>query len=303
VSEEQNARRRLSTLPGFTAESAERARLTQLPGLTNRVFKVELGNEALCLRIPGAGTASLIDRRAEEMNARAAAQAGVAPEIVHFDADGAMLTRFVDGAPVTPAHLVKSPGALRRTAAALRTLHVTAPDFTGVFRAFETMERYLALVEAAGRRLPVRHRHVLQQAGALRAALAARPAELRPCHCDPTGRNIIDTGERVWLVDWEYAAMNDPMWDLAYFSVEAELTGRADLDLLTAYLGRPPHEVEAARLAVTKAGCELLAALWALVQGTQGNRVADFRGYAERTFSRAAERMGTAEFARQLEAC
>jgi len=298
---ELSARRRLSTVPGFTRELAERARLTRLPGLTNLVFQVEVGGERLCLRIPGAGTELHIDRRAEEANARAAAAAGVTPEIIHFGEDGTLMTRFVDGAPVTPAHLMQDPGALQRTAAALRMLHDAAVEFAGVFCSFEIMDRYVTFLGARGPALQARHRETIRMAEPVRAALAARPPKLRPCHCDPTGRNLIDTGERVWLVDWEYAAMNDPIWDLAYFSIESEMGQHADGALLTAYLARPPCDAEAARMAVMKAACELLGATWALVQEAQENRAADFRAYAERTFARAAERMGSAAFASQLE--
>jgi thiamine kinase-like enzyme len=253
------------------------------------------------LRIPGSGTERIVDRRREEVNARAAAAIGATPEIVHFGEDGVMLTRFVAGAPLTPEHLQKSPGALGRAAAALRTLHQSCAYFAGVFKAFETIDAYFALLGERRTALPARHREVLAMAGPARAALAARPAELRPCHCDPTGRNLIDTGERVWLVDWEYAAMNDPAWDLAYFSLLSGLDETADGALLAVYSGRPPREAEAARVAVTKAACELLAATWALVQEAQGNRAADFRGYAEQTFDRAAERIASAGFARQIE--
>ncbi|MGH6925467.1 MAG: phosphotransferase [Propylenella sp.] len=299
---EKTARRRLAALPGFTASGAEQARLTRLEGLTNSVFKVETDGEALCLRIPGHGTEAIVDRRREEVNARAAAAIGVTPEIVHFGEDGVMLTRFVAGAPLTPERLSENPGALERAATALRTLHQSAASFAGVFKAFETIDAYVALLGERGAALPARHRKALAFAGPARSALGTHPAKLRPCHCDPTGRNLIDTGERVWLVDWEYAAMNDPAWDLAYFSLLSGLDETADGALLTAYFGRRPRAAERARVAVTKAACELLAATWALVQEAQGNRVADFRGYAERVFAQAAERMAAPAFAKNLQA-
>ncbi len=300
VSEERDARLRLAALPSFDAETAAAARLTRLAGLTNCVFKVDTGAETFCLRVPGVGTDSIADRRAEEANARAAAAAGVTPEVLHFAGDGTMLTRFVEGALVMPEHLRENPEALQRVAAALRTLHDRAPEFAGAFDVFEIMQSYAALLETRGSAMPGGARAILREANALRDALAARPASLRPCHCDPTGRNLIDTGERVWLVDWEYAAMNDPMWDLAYFSAESELDGAADIGLLTAYLAREPDKTEPARMAVTKAACELLAALWALVQRTEGNRTTDFTAYAEAAFARAARRMAAPEFAKDL---
>jgi thiamine kinase-like enzyme len=54
-----------------------------------------------------------------------------------------------------------------------------------------------------------------------RAALSANPTpELVACHCDPLCENFLDTGERIFIVDWEYSGMNDPMWDLGDLSVE-----------------------------------------------------------------------------------
>ena len=101
--EESLARDRLAAIPGFDGHRASRARLTRLVGMTNRVYKVESEGERFCLRIPGGGgAAAKIDRRAEEVNARLAATAGVAPEVLYFDADGLMLTRFLDAEPASP---------------------------------------------------------------------------------------------------------------------------------------------------------------------------------------------------------
>jgi thiamine kinase-like enzyme len=299
--DKETALARLAALPGFAPESIRGARLTRLAGLANQVFKVELESGLFCLRVPGEGTETIIDRRAEEQNARAAAAAGITPEIIHFAEGGTMLTRFVDGALATPAHILQSAGTLERVATVLRSLHERTPDFAGTFRVFEIMERYVALLEDRGVALPGESRATLARAEAVRAALAASPVALRPCHCDPTGRNVIDTGGRVWLVDWEYSAMNEPAWDLAYFSIESGLGGEADNALLAAYFGRPAELPEAARVAVMKAACELLAALWALIQHADGNRRLDFRRYADRSFAQSAARMATPAFTRQLD--
>ena len=297
---EEAARQRLAELLGLGRRQTRDAKLTRLGGLTNRVFKVELDAEALCLRIPGRGSAAITDRRREEHNARAAAAIGVTPEVVRFATDGAMLTRFVTGEIVTPEYLEANPEALARAAAVLRKLHTSSADFAGLFDAFATMDAYVALLERQGAALSKRHRRIVSTAQPVRDALQAHRAELCPCHCDPTGPNLIDTGARVWLLDWEYSAVNDPMWDLAYLSIESSLSEDADRALLDAYLGRPARPTEAARMAVTKVSCALLAGLWALVQEAQGNDVADFRCYAERTFERVDERMEHAAFAVDL---
>ena len=80
---------------------------------------------------------------------------------------------------------------------------------------------------------------------AMRAALARNPVPLVPCHCDPLCENFIDTGARMWVVDWEYSGMNDPMWDLGDLSVEGGfdavqfLLAALGMTALTASLGKP----------------------------------------------------------------
>ena len=111
---QEGARRRLAKIPGFSPDTANAARLTRLVGFTNRVYRVEVDGRSVCLRIPGDGAAAAIDRRAEEVNARLAAKAGVAPEVLYFGEDGVMLTRFIeDAVPLRPERIRGSEGALR----------------------------------------------------------------------------------------------------------------------------------------------------------------------------------------------
>jgi thiamine kinase-like enzyme len=299
--EAREVRRRLAALPGFRSEDAAEARVTRLVGFTNRVYKVETGRERLCLRIPGTGAAAMVDRRTEEVNARLAARAGVAPEVVHFGDDGVMVTRFVeDAVPLLPGELTEE--ALRRGALALRRLHEAEIVFASRFDAFAFIDSYLDVLARLRTPLADEQRGAVATVQAIRPVLAATTVSLKPCHCDPTGRNLLDTGERVWLVDWEYSGMNDPMWDLAYFSIESRLDDRGDRNLTEAYFGRGPRPSEAARMALWKPVCEVVAALWALIQVGEGTTGGDFSGYAEASFARAATRMRAADFAHHIEA-
>jgi thiamine kinase-like enzyme len=301
--EEDDARGRLAGISGFSLELAGSARLTRLLGFTNRVYKVEVGDRNYCLRLPGDGAAAKIDRRAEKVNARLAAEAGVAPEVLYFGEDGVMLTRFIDGGmPLRPERIEASEGALERGAVALHRLHDSGVVFANTFRVFETIDAYAAALARLSRPPTDFEQHAIRATDAIRRALEANPIAPKPCHCDPTGRNLLDTGEKVWLVDWEYSGMNDPMWDLAYFSIESLLDETGDDALLTAYFSAAPDAQMAARMAVLKPVAEVMAALWALIQIAEGKPGGDFFGYAKATFERAAERMASPDFAWHLEA-
>ena len=302
AAEEADARRRLAVLPGFSLETANAARLTRLLGFTNRVYRVDFGAKSVCLRIPGDGAAAKINRRAEETNARLAAKAGVAPDVLYFGDDGVMLTRFVEGGlPLRPERIRASEGALERGAIALRRLHDANIVFAGAFRAFETIDAYAAALRRLGRPPSDFEQAAIRETQAIGKVFSMHPARPCPCHCDPTGRNLLDTGERVWLVDWEYSGMNDPMWDLAYFSIESLLDEAGDRALLTAYFGRAPEESVVARMALLKPVAEAMAALWALIQIAEGKTGGDFSGYAEATFKSAGERMASPDFPRHLQ--
>jgi thiamine kinase-like enzyme len=280
-----DARRALGLL--LSPARAASAAIVPLPGFTNRVYRVRIAGESFALRIPRPGTAAIIDRRVEAANARAAAAIGIAPEVLHFGADGIMLTRFVEGAvPLRPERLRADRPALRRAARALRRLHGSELSFARDFDPFAIAADYLAVLNRLGRRLTDAERGAVEALAPVQAAFAAWPAASKPCHCDPTGGNLLDDGARVWLVDWEYSGMNDPAWDLAYLAIEAGLSPERQQALLTDYLGRAPATGEAARVVAMRPVVEILTALWGLIQHAQGNRVADFPALVERAFRR-----------------
>lgn len=273
----------------------------RLGGLTNVVWR--LGDA--CLRIPGKGTEEYIDRGAEAVAARAAAAAGVAPDVLFVDPDtGVMVTRFIAGAqtmtPDTFGHGPSGDGQIARAAFALRQLHRSEAVFTTEFDLFAMIDEYLELLSGKDVALPEGYHDAVKQAGAIRTALARNPVAPVACHCDPLCENFLDTGSRMWVVDWEYSGMNDPMWDLGDLSVEAGFDESHDSALLNAYFDGDVPEAEHARMIIYKAMCDLLWTLWGLIQLANSNPAEDFRAYADGRFSRCKTLMATPEFGRHL---
>ncbi|CAM5413178.1 thiamine kinase-like enzyme [Aquamicrobium terrae] len=287
------ARAALETIPQFRGYRGE---IVRLGGLTNLVFQA--GD--YCLRIPGKGTEEYIDRANEAAAAREAARAGVSPEVLHFDPEsGVMVTRFVAGTEtMTPRNFRDRKGSPARAALAFRRLHDSGAVFPFRFELFSMIDDYLKVLSTKDIALPPGYHEVVREADQnVRSALAAHPLPLVACHCDPLCENFLDTGERMWIVDWEYAGMNDPLWDLGDLSVEAAFDAAQDEEMMRAYFGGEPRPAERGRVVIYKAMCDLLWTLWGLIQLANGNPADDFRAYSDGRFARCRALMEKPEFA------
>jgi len=294
------ARDTLKTIPGLAAIDWASIPIERLGGLTNLVFRA--GD--YCLRIPGKGTEEYIDRANEAVAAKEAARAGVSPEVMHFDeATGVMLTRFIDGAVTMSPDLFKQrKGSPARAGEAFRKLHRSGAKFPFRFELFSMIDDYLRILSGKTVDLPEGYHDVLTEAETVRGALNAHPLPLTACHCDPLCENFLDTGERMWVVDWEYSGMNDPMWDLGDLSVEAGFDPAQDEEMIWAYFGGVPRPDELGRVVIYKAMCDLLWTLWGLIQHANENPVDDFMAYALNRFHRCRALMADPDFAAHVKA-
>ena len=285
------------TRAGFPADSPT----TRLAGLTNVNHLVEHDGAQFVLRIPGPGTSEYIDRRNEEVAARSAAAAGVNAEVVFFDpGDGLMVTRFIEGAATMSAERFRDLDAVARAGRAFRELHTTAAPFGNDFDLFGMIDDYKRLLAEKGATLPDGYEELQATAEATRAALEATKRPFVPSHCDPLCENFLDTGERMFVIDYEYSGNNDPMWDLGDLSVEGLFGPEQDEALLRAYFGGEPPAAEVGRMIAYKAMCDLLWTLWGVIQHVNQNPVDDFWAYAVGRFERCARLMHSPEYSDHL---
>lgn len=294
----------LQNLPQMVGVAMGSYVTTRLGGLTNLVYRVETDNETLIVRIPGEGTESYIDRSVELHNARAAARAGVSAEVLWADAaSGVMISRFIDASvTMTPDLFQSRAGSPGRAGAGLRKLHQSGEVFEFRFELFAMIDDYLKILADKNADLPVGYAKIVAAAQPVKQVLAAHPAPLAPCHCDPLCENFLDDGKVMWIVDWEYSGMNDPAWDLGDLSVEGGFSDAQDFEMLRAYYRADPDAAQVGRVVIYKAMCDLLWTLWGLIQHTDGNEAEDFWAYATGRFERCKRLMQSAEFAGHLAA-
>ena len=283
-----------AALPTIPFLRSYKGSIERLGGLTNMVFR--LGE--YCLRLPGKGTEEYINRQNETVAAQAAAAVGVSPEILYVDrATGEMVSRFVEGATTMSPEAFKSAfGAPTRAGISFRTLHDSGAVFPARFELFAMIDEYLGILSTKDVDLPEGYHDILREAEAVREALNAHPLPNVACHCDPLCENFLDTGHRMWMVDWEYCGMNDPMWDLADLSVEGNFDAAQEEELIHAYFGGQPTPFERGRIVIYKAMCDLLWTLWGLIQLAGNNPATDFRVYADERFARCRALMQTDDF-------
>ncbi len=294
----------LTGIPGFEELDAEGYRCDRLGGLTNLVFRIDTGADRYVLRIPGKGTEQYIDRAIEIHNARVAANAGVSAEVIYADTgSGIMLTRHIDDiVTMTPEGFSHREGAAARAGRALRKIHDWPVAFEFRFELFAMIDDYLKILDDRKAELPDGYFDVVDAASPVREALEKNPARLAPCHCDPLCENFLDSGERMWIVDWEYSGMNDPLWDLGDLSVEAGFTPQQDIEMMRAWCGAEPGRAELGRMVIYKAMCDLLWTLWGLIQHSDDNPAEDFWAYSVGRFERCKELMDDIQFGEHVKA-
>ena len=304
---EDLVRAKVAKVPAFGPE-AEVGPIVRMASLTNQSFKVAVDGRDYIVRIAGQGTEEYIDREVEEHAAQVTAQAGVGAPLVYYDREGSLqVTEFIENSAPMDADVLSDRLALERAADAFRRLHTCGTPFLARFDNFEKMDAYLDVLRRHDARLPEGYVEAKQDAEAVRQALAEAGIALAPCHNDPLPENLVYTGERVYLVDWEYAGNNDPMWDLADLSVETDFDEQQDAIMLEAYCGGAPSQGMAARLVIYKAMAFLLWTLWGLLQEVNKNpapayHFASYRDYAMDRFRRCKAIMGREDFGALLEA-
>ena len=270
-------------------------------GITNRNFLVSWPDapERYVIRLAGNDTHLLgISREVEHAATVAAAGVGVGPEVTAFiRPEGYLVTRFIEGSPVSD-EAVRRPETLERVAASLRRIH-DGPPIPGLFVPLRIVEAYRAL--AAARGVPIPPEYDLSAAVGRRIELAflAAPLEPRPCHNDLLNANFIDDAHRIRIVDWEYAGMGDPFFDLGNFSVNHDLSPGEDEWLIEAYDG----EVRASRLArltLMRVVSDFREAMWGVLQQAISTLDVDFVAYANEHFDRLLANAGSYAFDRTL---
>ncbi len=285
-------------------------------GITNQNFRVDVGGESFVLRIGGENTELLgINREHERAANQAAARIGIAPEVAYFiEPVGYLVTRFVRGRPL-PREEIGQPENIRRVAGVLKRIHAL-PMIPGTFSPFRTVENYTAIAQRYNVTFPDNFDWLMARLHEIENAFLRDPFTSRPCHNDLLNENFLvedplqgNDGD-IRILDWEYAGMGDPTFDLANFAVHHEFSDEQDRFLLECYFGpnpQPPSLVgkeaqgdrfarHMARHKLMKIASDCREAMWGMVQVGISRLDFDFRAYADKHFARMVEMIRQARY-------
>ena len=246
-------------------------------GITNSNYVATVDDREFVIRIPGERTALLgIDRAHEAEAARRAAELGIGPAVLGvLDEVGTLVTELVAGRHLDPAGFI---GRLPDVVHLIRRFHASGP-LGGSFPIHRIVEWHARDAAAHGVMAPASYERLHQQSRRIEAAFAKAPTAAVPCHNDLLPANVLFGDEQVWLLDFEYAGMNDVFFDLGNLSVNSEFPPDAEERLLTSYLGRVTKS-SWARLQLMKMMSEFREGMWAVVQQAISTLDTDFVSYA-----------------------
>ena len=273
-------------------------------GLTNQNFVVSTGAGRFVARLAGQSSELLaIDRDAEYRNCLAAAATGIAPAVIDYrPAAGVLVVQFLSGRTLTESD-VRDAAMVHRIASACRTLH-SAPRFVSDFDMFSVQRRYLNTAQRLGLRLPDGYTDFMSQVHGLHSVLAVRPSGpgTVPCHNDLLAENIIDDGDRLWIIDYEYSGNNDPCFELGNVASESHLPTELLVELVDAYFGRHDRQL-IARTQLQQVMSQYGWTLWGVIQKAASTLDVDFWAWSMDKYERAAATLSGDHFDRLVLAC
>ena len=241
------------------------ASIRRMGGLTNHTYHVTLtdGGEYV-VRIPGEGTEEMIVRSDEKISTKLACDLGIDAEVLYFGDDGSKVTRYIPNAVTMSSETLKEPERIAQMAEIFKKLHTCGAN-TGVpFEVFDMAASYEKII--ADKNVPMYDDYEAVKATVMdiKAQVdASADIPKVPCHNDALCENWVVGDGKMYLIDWEYAGMNDGMWDLADVSIEANFSAQHDLQFLRSYLGKEPEITDLRHFLASKLYVDYLWTLWA----------------------------------------
>ena len=268
-------------ISSLLSEEEEVLSVEQLGGMTNQNYLVKTTNKQYIVKFFGKGTEKLINRQDEKYNLELLKDLDLDVKNYLFDIEaGIKVNEYIESAITLDATSIKTK--FDKIAPILQTIHASGKELRGEFAPFEEIKKYESLIEE---KIPyANYEAVREEVFSLEKRLADLGVDRKSCHIDLVPENFIESPQgRLYLIDWEYSSMNDPMWDLAALFLESEFTSQEEEAFLSRYESEQTP-VSREKIAIYKILQDAIWSLWTVYKEEQG---ADFGDYGVSRYQRA----------------
>ena len=270
-------------ISSLLSEEEEVLSVEQLGGMTNQNYLVKTTNKQYIVKFFGKGTEKLINRQDEKYNLELLKDLDLDVKNYLFDIEaGIKVNEYIESAITLDSRSIKTK--FDKIAPILQTIHASGKELRGEFAPFEEIKKYESLIEE---KIPYANYEVVrEEVFSLEKRLADLGVDRKSCHIDLVPENFIESPQgRLYLIDWEYSSMNDPMWDLAALFLESEFTRQEEEDFLSHYESETTP-VSREKIAIYKILQDAIWSLWTVYKEEQG---ADFGDYGVSRYQRAVK--------------
>lgn len=283
-----NLRNYLSDI--FPEKDVTQAVITQIGGMSNKNFRVDFEGKSYVLRVPGNGSEGMVERSNEEYNAIESCKLGVNPPIRYFDAtSGIKLADFIENAETLNSATIQRHDNMRKIAKIYQTIHNSRIRLKNEFNIFREIEKYDLLMKHVKAVMYEGSEAVRPQVMALEDHLNTLGIDLKPCHNDALYENFIKAPNgTIYLIDWEYSGMNDPMADFAALFIEAGFEKENEDYILDKYFNGNIPCTASEKILCYEILWDYLWAQWTVIKEAKGD---DFGTYGLDRYNRAIKNL------------
>ena len=257
----------------------------QLGGMTNQNYLVKTTSNQYIVKFFGKGTDKLIDRKNEKFNLELLKDLKLDVENYLFDIEaGIKVNQYIENAETLDSATIKTK--FEKIAPILQTIHAAGKELKGEFAPFEEIQKYETLIQ--GEISYPNYEVVRQSVFSLKNQLEQIGIDQKSSHIDLVPENFIEGPDgHLYLIDWEYSSMNDPMWDLAALFLESEFTSAEEEDFLSHYESEQTP-VSREKIRIYKILQDIIWSLWTIYKEENG---ADFGDYGISRYNRAVKEL------------
>lgn len=270
-------------ISSLLSQEEEVLSVEQLGGMTNQNYLAKTTNKQYIVKFFGKGTEKLINRQDEKYNLELLKDLDLDVKNYLFDIEaGIKVNEYIESAITLDSTSIKTK--FDKIAPILQTIHASDKELRGEFAPFEEIKKYESLIEE---KIPyANYEAVREEVFSLEKRLADLGVDRKSCHIDLVPENFIESPQgRLYLIDWEYSSMNDPMWDLAALFLESEFTRQEEEAFLSHYESEQTP-VSREKIAIYKILQDTIWSLWTVYKEEQG---ADFGDYGVNRYQRAVK--------------